>query len=157
MKMFKKILYTAIIFNIFSPSMAFCLEKDEIIRLRKAGLAGETINIVISKRVIETCAFSIDEIVELKKAGFDAATMQKIIKEGSFLKDENAIVYGKNLKSIKMITVMDVIELKNAGLSDEVIRSIITYRSKSSSEKDREEAWEMLKNIGIIVEKRKRH
>jgi hypothetical protein len=133
------------------------MESQDIKRLKEAGISGETISLIISEKVIETCAFRVNEIIELKRAGFDKKTMQKIIKEGSFLKDDNTIVYGKNIKSLKMTTITDVIELKNNGLSEETIRAIIDYSSQSTSKEDRERAWEMLKNMGILIEKGKKH
>ncbi len=109
---------------------------------------------MVEEKIIETCAFTVKEIVDLKNAGLSDETIRILIKHGSFMKERAPVVYGKDIKSIKFNTVKDIIELKNAGISDEVIRAIITYASKDSNDEERGKAWDMLKNMGIIVDKR---
>ena len=153
----RNIFYIIIILYIFAPYSVLSVEREDIKKLRNAGISGETIRIIIQEKILETCAFNVDEIIELKKAGFNSTTIQKILIEGSFLKNSETIIYGKNIKSLKMATISDIIELKNEGLSEDTIKALITYSSKSSSDMERDEAWEMLKNMGIIIEKRKKH
>ena len=96
-----------------------------VIQLKKAGVSDQTIEVIAKEKVIETAAFSIDDIVAMKKAGVGETTLQMLIKEGSFLRSSEPIVYGDRTRSIRFTTAQDVIELKQAGLSDEVIQSII--------------------------------
>ena len=55
-------------------------------------------------------------------------------------------------------TVLTEIEskqiLKQAGISDEIIQAIIIFGSRDVNDVDREKAWEMLNNMGIIVDMR---
>ena len=153
MKAFSIIL--TIIFCVAFSSPGLCLDSQDIIRLKKGGISGETIGLIVKEKVIETCAFTVQEILDLKKAGLKDETIRIIIRNGSFLKDTKPIVYGKDIRPIKFTTARDIIELKEAGLSDEVIKAIVTCASTDANDLEREKAWEMLKNMGIIIDKRK--
>ena len=134
---------------------ALCLDSQDIVSLKKAGISDETIQIMVEEKTIETCAFTVQGIIDLKKAGISNETIQMVVKSGSFMKDTEPIIYGKDIKSIKFTTAKDIIELKEAGLSDDVIRAIIVYGSRDENDLEREKAWEMLKNLGIVLDKRK--
>ncbi len=137
------------------PSVGLCLNSADLIRLKQAGIHDDTIQLLIREKSIETGAFTVEEILSLKQAGFSEATLRMLIVEGSFLKDRQPIVYGENLRSVKFTTVNDVIRLKEAGLSDEVIQAILlVVRDESSA--DRQRAWNMLDSMGIWVDKRVR-
>ena len=71
------------------------------------------------------------------------------------MKDTEPVVYGKGIRSIKFVTAKDIIELKDSGVSDEVIQAIIIFGSRDVNEAERERAWDMLKDIGIILDMRK--
>jgi hypothetical protein len=150
----KTFLILLIVFSFVLPVPGFCLESEDIIRLNQAGVSGKTIQLLVREKAIETCSFTVQEIVQLKKAGVSDETIQMLIKQASFLKDEGPIVYGKDIKSIKLTTVKDIIELKNAGVSEDVIRAIIIFATRDANAIEREKAWDMLKNIGIIVDMR---
>jgi hypothetical protein len=81
-------------------------------------------------------------------------TIKMLINEGSFLKDKESVVYGKNIRPIKFTTAKDIIELRDAGLSDETIRAIIRVGSGNVNDVEREKAWEMLNDMGIVVDRR---
>ena len=136
-------------------SQGFSLNNEDIIRLQKAAISEKTIELMIREKVIETCAFTVQEILDLKGAGLSEKTIQMLIKESSFLKTSKPIIYGKKIRHIECTTAKDIIELKNAGVSDEVIQAIIIFGSRDADEIKREEAWDMLKNMGIIVDMRK--
>jgi hypothetical protein len=53
-------------------------------------------------------------------------------------------------QSIRHISAQDVINLKNNGVSENVIQSIIEA-TNSSDELDRERAWQMLKNLNLRI------
>jgi len=129
------------------------LDGDDIVRLNEAGIDGNTIQLIISEKVIETCAFSIQEIIDLKKCGIENETIRTLIESGSFMKDTGTILYGNDIKTIKFTSVNDIIKLKDAGISDDVIKAIISGKKKDYDE-EYQRAWEMLENMGIIIDDR---
>jgi hypothetical protein len=134
-------------------SPGFCLDAEGIASLNQAGIDGETIQVIIREKVIETCAFTVPEILDLKKSGMSNETIRTVVENASFMKDTKPVVYGQDTKPIKLTTVADIIELKNAGVSDEVIEALIS-ETKDEDDEDRERAWQMLRNMGIIIDRR---
>lgn len=129
------------------------LNSESMVRLKGAGISDETIQIMIREKVIETAAFSVQEIIDMKKAGISEKTIRMVIQEGSFLKDTAPVIYGKDVRSIEFTTAQDLIELKKAGFSDEVIQAII-YVVGESSEAQRKDAWDLLRDMEIRVDLR---
>jgi glyoxylate utilization-related uncharacterized protein len=129
------------------------LNSESIARLKEAGVSDQTIQVMIREKVVETAAFSVQEIIDMKKAGLSEKTIQMVIQEGSFLKDTAPVIYGKDVRSIEFTTVQDIIELKNAGFSDEVIQAII-YVVGESSDAQRKDAWDLLRDMEIRVDLR---
>lgn len=129
------------------------LNSESIVRLKGAGVSDETIQVMIREKVIETAAFSVQEVIDMKKAGINEKTIRMVIQEGSFLKDTAPVIYGKDVRSIEFTTAQDIIELKNAGLSDEVIQAIIHVVGESS-DAQRKEAWDLLRDMEIRVDLR---
>lgn len=148
----------SIVFSILLPlvfiNQGLCLDGKDIIILKKAGISSETIQTIAREKTIETCSFTLQEIVELKNAGLKDKTIRMLIKDGSFMKDAEPIVYGKDIRSIKFTTAKDIIELKDAGVSDEVIQAIIIFGSRDVNDVERDKAWKMLKNMGIMIDMR---
>ncbi len=127
-----------------------------IVQLKRAGVSDRTIEMIAEEKVIETAAFSIEEIVAMKKAGLSERTLQMLVKESSFLKNAAPIVYGNTTRSIRFTTAQDVIELKEAGVSDEVIQAIIAVTGERYySQQD--EAYELLREMDILVDTRRRY
>jgi len=122
----------------------------DIFELKKAGVSDKTIQLIVKEKVIETAAFSVDDIVNMKKAGVTEKTLRILIEEGSFLGNSEPIVYGRETQSIRYINAQDVINLKNNGVSDSVIQSVIEA-TKSEDEKERERAWRMLQNMDLRI------
>jgi len=153
--MSKSVLYVLVsilcLFLMAGP--AFSLDSEEIVRLRKAGISGDTIQTIIDEKVIETCAFTVQGIVDLKKSGLSDEAIRGIIEKGSFMKDSEPVVYGDGTKSIKSISPEEIIELKKAGVSDDVIDSIVSGSLNRDDEEHRR-AWRMLENMGLIVDGR---
>jgi len=139
---------------IITVQPAAALSGNGVIQLKKAGVSDQTIEVIAKEKVIETAAFSIDDIVAMKKAGVGESTLQMLIKEGSFLKSSEPIVYGDNTRSIRFTTAQDVIELKQAGLSDEVIQAIIAVTGERYYSQQ-EEAFDLLRGMGIVVDTRR--
>jgi hypothetical protein len=129
------------------------LNSDGIVRLKKAGISDKTIEVIVQEKAIETGAFSVQGIVDLKAAGIGEETIQMLVKERSFLKNSEPIVYGKDIRTLKFTTVKDVIELKNEGVSDEVIQAILTVVA-DSTESERKEALNLLKDMNIRIDLR---
>ena len=147
-------IFFSILFSIFTVCRGLCLNSEDIIRLKEAGISDETIQSIYREKSIETCAISVQEILRLKKAGLNDKTIRMIIEDGSFQKNSKPIIYGKEIRSIRVITVDDIIKLKQEGLSDEVIRAVINAGSENTDNAEREKAWDMLKNMGIIEDMR---
>ena len=129
------------------------LNSESIVRLKEAGVGDATIQIMVREKVVETAAFSVQEIIDMKKAGLGEKTIQMVIQEGSFLKDTAPIIYGKDVRSVEFTTARDIIELKKAGISDEVIQAIL-YVVGESTDSERKEAYDLLKDMEIRVDLR---
>ncbi len=152
----KKIFWTILGISLISATNGWGISGEDIQRLNKAGLGADTIQLIVKEKIIETCAFTVQELIDLKtKAKLSEKTLQTLISEGSFLKNRSPVVYGQDVKPVSMSTAADIIELKRAGFSDDVIQAVIVSGSNSRSESDREKAWQMLNNMGIVVDKRK--
>lgn len=148
--------WTALWFSLIFAGTGWGISADDIHRLDMAGLGGDTIQLIIKEKVVETCAFTVQELIDLKtKARLSEKTLQVLIAEGSFLKDRSPVVYGQDVKSVRLTTVADIIELKRAGISDDIIQAIIISGSGSRNESDRDNAWRMLHSMGIVVDTRK--
>jgi hypothetical protein len=137
-------------FIIASPS-AFAMDGKSASRLRKAGVSPATIGLMASERTLETAAFSVEEIVNMKAAGIDEPTLQAIIREGSYLKDREPVVYGRDLRPLRLATAADIMELKRAGISDDVLRAIVYAAGRPEQD---QEALRLLNEAGIWVERR---
>ena len=133
---------------------AKALSGKGIVQLKKAGVSDRTIQLIAKEKVIETAAFSIADIVSMKKAGVSEQTLRMLIKEGSYLKNSQPIVYGRNSRPIRFTSAQDIIELKNAGLSDEVIQAVIAV-SGERYYSEREEAYDLLRDMEIEVDTRR--
>ena len=132
---------------------ALALSGNDIVELKKAGISGKTIQVIAEEKVIETAAFSVDDIVKMKKAGLGEETLRMLMRESSFLRRSEPIVYGKHTWSLRFTNAQDVIELKQAGLSDEVIQAVIAVSGERYNSQ-REEAFNLLRSMGIIVDTR---
>jgi hypothetical protein len=151
-----KLFWTILGISLISATTGWGISGEDIHRLNKAGLGEDTIQLIIKEKVIETCAFTVQELIDLKtQARLSEKTMQVLISEGSFLKNRSPVVYGQDVKPVSMTSVADIIELKRAGISDDIIQAIIISRSGTRSEADQENAWRMLNNMGIFVDTRK--
>ena len=132
-------------------SMVFGLDAKDAVRLKKAGVSDQTLEVMAQEKTIETAAFTVDEILAMKAAGIGENTLQTILAEGSFMKDREPIVYGKDLRSVRFTTAADIIELKKAGVSDEVLQAIVAV-NRRDSDVDRDAALKQLRDMGIWVD-----
>lgn len=141
-----------LLFFIYTQSTSG-LNSDSIVRLKKAGVSDPTIQLMVREKIVETAAFSVQEIIDMKKAGLSEKTIQMVIQEGSFLKDTAPIIYGKDVRSIEFTTADDIIALKNAGVSNEVLQAIITVVGESA-DTERRDAYRLLEDMEIRVDLR---
>jgi len=148
-------LWTILWILLVSVGTGWGISGEDILRLNKAGIGSDTIDLIIREKIIETCAFSVQELIDLKTRGrLSDKTLQVLIAEGSFLKDRSPVVYGQDVKPVSLATVSDIIELKQAGVSDDIIQAILISGSSSRNASDRDKAWQMLNNMGIVVDTR---
>ncbi len=144
-------------FSLIFAGTGWGVSGEDILRLNKAGMGSETIELIVREKIIETCAFTVQELIDLKtQARLSDKTLHILITEGSFLKNRSPVVYGQDVKPVSLTTVADIIELKRAGIGDDIIQAIIISGSGSRNESDRDKAWQMLNNMGIIVDSRKK-
>jgi hypothetical protein len=134
---------------------AHALTVEEIHRLKHAGLSDETIQVIIREKAVETAAFTADEIVALKRSGIGDKTLQAIITEGSFMKNSQARIYGRTTRTLDRVSPDDLIRLKQAGFNDDVIQAVIECNSERTDDIQRQQAYEFLKNMGVLVDLRK--
>jgi len=152
-----KFFWTVLGISLISATTGWGISGEDIHRLNKAGMGAETIQLIIKEKVIETCAFTVQELIDLKtQARLSDKTLQILITEGSFLKNRSPVVYGQDVKPVSLTTVADIIELKRAGIGDDIIQAIIISGSGSRNESERDKAWQMLNNMGIVVDSRKK-
>ena len=77
--------------------------------------------------------------------------MQMLLEEASFLKEEKNVVYGNKTRPLHLTTVEDLKELKAAGMSDDVLKALIIYSSRDSSDIERDRAHTVLRDMGIVI------
>jgi hypothetical protein len=133
------------------PSPVCALDAQSLARLKKAGVEDATIEVMVRERTIETAAFTVADILAMKRAGIGEHTLRTLIREGSFLKDREPVVYGNELRSIRLTTANDIIRLKQAGVSDEVLQAVVAA-SRRGSDVEREQALRRLQETGVWVE-----
>lgn len=128
------------------------LDAETLITLKRAGIRDDTIQVLVEEKSFETAAITVPEIVALKQAGVSDETIQVVVREGSFMKERQPIIYGKDIKPSSFATVSDLIELKRAGLSDDVIRAVVVSGSADRSDRERQQAWDMLNSMGLVLD-----
>lgn len=138
-------------------SAGYALDSSALIALKQAGLRDDTIQVLVREKALETAAFTVAEIVSLKQAGLSDETIQIVVAEGSFMKNREPVVYGNDIKPLKYATAGDLVELKRAGLSDEAIQALIRCGSEDRTEQERQQAWDMLESMGLIVDLKEGH
>ncbi len=148
----KKLLLSLLLAAALSvPSPACALDAQGLARLKKAGVEDATIETMAREQTVETAAFTVEDIIAMKAAGIGEPALRTLICEGSFLKDREPVVYGSELRSIRLTTLDDIIRLKQAGVSDEVLQAIVAV-SRRGSDAEREQALQRLREMGVWVQ-----
>jgi hypothetical protein len=153
MKSKPRSLLIALVLVFFLSHPGSSLTSESIVRLKRAGFMDQTIQVIISEKVVETAAFSVQEIVDMKNAGISEKTIRMMVRENSFLRQRKPIIYGKDIRSIQFASAGDIIALKNAGVSDETLQAIIAVAG-SRDDINREEALELLRHMNIRIDMR---
>ena len=138
---------------IFTATNSLGIDAEGIVRLKKAGVGDATIELMVKERTVETAAFTVQDIAAMKAAGIGEAALQTLIREGSFMKDCEPVIYGNELRSIRLTSAADIIQLKEAGVSDNVLQAIVEV-SRRDADADRDQALQMLREMGIWVDLR---
>ena len=129
----------------------FCLSGGEIVQLKEAGVSDATIQVIVREKIVETRAFTVQEIIDIKQSGLGEEALQVLLEQASFLKDQKDVVYGNRTRSLNLTTVEDLKELKAAGMSDDVLKALIIYSSRDTSDVERERAATYLKDMGVVI------
>ena len=145
------VLFTALICAGYGGALA--LDPEDMARLTRAGLSGQVIQTIMDEKVIETCAFTVDQIIDLKKSGMSDQAIEDIIKKGSFMKGPQKVVYGDSTRTLKHISPKDMVKLKEAGISDEVLKEI-ARGNMDQDDVEHKRAWDMLESMGLLVDAR---
>ena len=61
------------------------------------------------------------------------------------------VVYGRDTRPLRLSSVNDIIALKDAGMSDDVIQAIVRVAG-SRKDEDYYRSWEMLENMNLEVD-----
>ena len=144
------LLFVVLLIAVYQGS-AKAMPVKAMVELKKAGLSDVTIEIANRERVIETVAFTVEELILLKQAGFEERTIQSLIQERSFMNRPPTIVYGRDVRPLRLSSVDDIIALKQSGVSEEAIQAIIQVAGERKDE-DYYRSWEMLENMDIEVD-----
>ena len=148
------IILFSILFSLIVCNPGLCMNAQDLIMLQEGGIDGETIQVIIRDKSIDTCAFTALEILDQKRAGMNNATIRQVVQSASFMKDTDPIEYGKEIRPVRFSSVEDLIALKEAGISDETIMAIVSgIERKERGDYDR--AWQMLENMGLIIDERR--
>jgi len=137
-----------------AAAAALGMSSQKMTALSAAGVGGDVIAALIAEKSFETAAFTVEEIVSLKKSGMSDGTIVLLVRERSFMKGAGTRVYGKDVQPINAASINDLVTLKQNGMSDAVLQELIRYQSTRSSDQDRQQSWEMLKNMGIVIDGR---
>jgi hypothetical protein len=149
----KRYLVLPIIFAIIwgrSPA-AEAMTGDQVARLKQAGVSDRTIQLMIQEKSIPTVSVTVQEVVDMKASGISEETLQMLIKELSYIKDSKPIIYGEEIQNLQISSANDLIRLKEAGFSDDILRAIVTVNAADPESQSYEKALELLKRMHIWV------
>jgi hypothetical protein len=149
----KRILWCLLLSAVLlAAAPVLAMDAKSVARLKIAGVEDETIALMVQERSVETAAFTVEDILAMKSAGIGEATLRTFIREGSFMKDREPVVYGNDLRSMRLSSVSDIIRLKEAGVSDQVLQAIVEV-SRRDAPIDRNQV-RLLREMGIWVDLR---
>jgi len=131
---------------------SFGLDPDAVVRLKEAGAGDAVLEALVREKSLETAAFTVDELVKMKKAGLGDAALVKMIKEKSFVSGKQAVVYGEDTRPATRATVQDILKLKEKGISDEVINTIVRNQAVDPTIEEHRRAMQILKDMNLLID-----
>ncbi|MBU4316051.1 MAG: hypothetical protein KKF30_02115 [Proteobacteria bacterium] len=138
--------------GLLNPLLGF--EADGLIRLKKAGISENIIEMVLNEKLFETCALTADDIIQLKKAGFTDTLISAYIWRQSFLGRDKIKVYTntRDSSSINRVTLEDLERLKEDGFSDDIIKAVIASQTDGYSNSEQNHILKMFENMELSVQ-----
>jgi len=77
-----------------------------------------------------------------------------MIEERSFVSGKKEVVYGEDVRPATRATVQDILKLKEKGISDEVIHTIVQNQAVDPTIEDQRRAMQILKDMNLLIDVR---
>lgn len=148
-----RILLTVFILFALAGS-AVGMDPDAVVRLKEAGAGDVVLEALVREKSLETAAFTVDELVRMKAAGVGDEALVKMIKERSFVSGKKEVVYGEDVRPATRATVQDILKLKEKGISDEVINTIVQNQAVDPTIEEHRRAMQILKDMNLLIDVR---
>jgi hypothetical protein len=133
---------------------AGAVDPDAVIRLKAAGVGDIVLETLVREKSLETAAFTVDEIVRMKAAGVGDDALVEMIEARSFVAGKKEVVYGQDVRPVTRATVSDILKLKEAGISAEVINTLIENQVVDTGVEEQRRALEILKGMNLMIDTR---
>jgi len=146
--------FIVVLTTLVFTTLGFCMTDKDMLTLRKNGISPATIQLLTREKTIETGMMTIQGVVDLKHSGVNEKNLQEMIRGSAETSAGGPARYGTEAGKLKIRTPKDILTLKNAGVSDEVIVAALQDASENMNRDDREKAWTMLQKMGLIVDGR---
>jgi len=133
---------------------AYGMDPDAVVRLKEAGAGDAVLEALVREKSLETAAFTVDELVRMKNAGVGDDALVKMIEEKSFVSGKKEVVYGEDVRPATRATVQDILKLKDKGISDEVINTIVKNQTVDPTIEEHRRAMQILKDMNLLIDVR---
>jgi len=130
------------------------MDPDAVVRLKEAGAGDRVLEALVREKSLETAAFTIDELVKMKKAGVGDDALVKMIEEKSFVSGKKEVIYGEDVRPATRATVQDIMKLKDKGISDAVINTIVRNQAVDPTIEEHRRAIQILKDMNLLIDVR---
>ena len=130
------------------------MDPDAVVRLKEAGAGDAVLEALVREKSLETAAFTLDELVKMKNAGVGDDALVKMIEEKSFVSGKKEVVYGEDVRPATHATVQDILKLKEKGISDEVINTIVKNQAVDPTIEEHRRAMQILKDMNLLIDVR---
>jgi len=152
--MITSLMLLAAIILVAMTGSAIGMDPDAVVRLKEAGAGDAVVEALVREKSLETAAFTVDELVKMKKAGLGDDALVKMIEERSFVSGKKAVVYGEDVRPATRATVQDIMKLKEKGISDEVINTIVQSQAVGPTIEEHRRAMQILKDMNLLIDVR---
>jgi hypothetical protein len=130
------------------------LSGEDLTRLQAAGVGPLVIEALIREKSVETGALTVADLVRLRTAGIANDTLEAVIARGSFLRDRKPVIYGTDVRPVRLASVTDLVALKDAGLDEKTLRALIRCGADGAGEAERARALAWLEKMGLRLDTR---